>query len=103
MGCVQCYRNRDITCTTKEANGSARNHIRGDSTEVVTFELSLDVRIGVWVRREEKGILSRRSNTKRTGGCKYRMISREHTQSVMLEQNMLVRECRAWGKTCIFC
>lgn len=39
----------------------------GESTKVVTFELGLEVGIGVQVKREEKGILSRIVNTKRTG------------------------------------
>lgn len=37
----------------------------GDSTKVVTFELGLEVGIGVQVKREEKGILSKILNAKK--------------------------------------
>lgn len=39
----------------------------GDSTKIVTLELCLEVGIGIQVKREEKGIMRRILNAKRTG------------------------------------
>ena len=63
--------------------------MRGDSIEVVTFELGLQVGIRLEVKRREKGILSRRLGTKKTGrdeGVDW-VPGKAHSQCVRIEHD----------------